>query len=196
MGTPAPDESDRPGPTPSRGRTDRDRAAARARIEHQQTWVDVQLRKAREDGAFDDLPGYGRPLTGLGEEQDPDWWVKQLIERERIAVVPAALQLRRDDALLDGELDLLPGEPQVRARVREFNERVRQVLYSTTGWPPVTTGVREEDLEVARWRERRTARQEQRREERSAAREESPRPPRSRRRRLRSPFRGRRDRAE
>ena len=144
-----------PEPRPDRAS---ERAAARARMAHQQTWVDVQLRRAREDGAFDDLPGYGKPLTGLGEEQDPDWWVKQLVEREGITVVPPALQLRRDDERLDRELDRLGGEAEVRARLVEFNRRVRQVLYGTTGWPPVVTAQRDVEAEVARWRERREAR--------------------------------------
>ncbi len=151
--------------------------------------MDVQLRKAREDGAFDDLPGYGKPLPGLDEQQDPDWWVKQLIERERIEVVPPALQLRRDDHALDEELDRLGSETEVRARVREFNERIRQVLYTTTGWPPVVTSPREEETEVERWRER----AEQRRT--SRIRDRSTDPPsghRPRRRRWR--IRGARDR--
>jgi hypothetical protein len=155
-----PDQPDQPEPRPDRAS---ERAAARARMQHQQTWVDVQLRRAREDGAFDDLPGYGKPLTGLGEEQDPDWWVKQLVEREGITVVPPALQLRRDDERLDQELDRLGSETEVRARLVDFNRRVRQVLYSTTGWPPVVTSPRDVEAEVERWRERLEARRAERR---------------------------------
>ena len=80
---------------------DAERAAARARMDQQQTWVDIQVRRAMERGDFDDLPGAGKPIEGLGAEHDPEWWLKQLIERERIAVLPPALQLRKDDAELD-----------------------------------------------------------------------------------------------
>ena len=55
-----------------------------------------------ERGEFDNLPGAGKPIEGLGAQHDPEWWLKQLIERERIAVLPPALQLRKDDAELDG----------------------------------------------------------------------------------------------
>ena len=181
----ASDQPDEPKPRPDRAA---ERAAARARIQHQQTWVDVQLRRAREDGAFDDLPGYGKPLTGLGEEQDPDWWVKQLVEREGITVVPPALQLRRDDERLDQELDRLGSETEVRARLVDFNHQVRRVLYSTTGWPPVVTSPRDVEAEVVRWRERAQARRAERREDAEATRA----PARRRRRRLR--VRGARDR--
>ena len=43
---------------------------------------------------FDDLPGAGKPLD-LPEKHDPDWWVKRLIEREKITgLAPAAIGLR------------------------------------------------------------------------------------------------------
>jgi len=49
-----------------------DRAAAAARIQHQNTWVDLQIRQAQERGEFDNLPGAGKPIEGLGGEHDPD----------------------------------------------------------------------------------------------------------------------------
>ena len=59
-----------------------EKAAARARIEQQQTWVDLQVRQAMERGEFDDLPGAGKSIPDLGATHDPDWWVKRLVERE------------------------------------------------------------------------------------------------------------------
>lgn len=115
-----------------------------------------------ERGDFEALPGLGKPLEDLGETHDPDWWVKRLVERERITVLPPALQLRRDDAALDGALDRLGSEAEVRRELTEFNERVRRVLYSTHGGPPVTTSPRDVDEEVRRWRERRDERRAQR----------------------------------
>ena len=135
-----------------------ERAAARARMEHQHTWVDLQLRRAQERGDFTDLPGLGKPLPDLGQEHDPDWWIKRLVEREKIAILPPALQLRKDDAVLDELLDSLGSEAEVRREVADFNERVRRTLYTTTGWPPVVTRPRDVEEEVARWRGRLAAR--------------------------------------
>src|SRR6476469_9482504 len=81
------------------------RSAAAMRAQFQQQWVDQQLRIAHERGDFDDLPGYGKPLTGLGATHDPDWWLKQLIEREQLSVLPESLALRKEDAELDAALD-------------------------------------------------------------------------------------------
>ena len=138
--------------------------AAAARIQQQETWVDLQLRQAMARGDFDDLPGFGKPLEDLTGQHDPDWWIKKLVERERITgVLPPSLQLRKEDAALDASLDELSSEAQVRRAVEEFNERVRWALYRPPEGPPMVTRARDVEEEVDRWRERREARREERR---------------------------------
>jgi hypothetical protein len=133
--------------------------AAAARIQHQTTWVDLQVRQAMERGDFDDLPGAGKPIRDLGTQHDPNWWVKQLIERERITgVLPPALQLRKDDAELDDRLDALASEPDVRRELEDFNARVIHARYTPVDGPPLITMPRDVDAELAQWRERRAAR--------------------------------------
>jgi hypothetical protein len=154
--------------------------AAAARIANQSTWVDLQLRQAIARGDFDELPGYGKPIEGLTGEHDPDWWVRQLVERERITgVLPPSLQLRKEDAELDGRLDRLPDESAVRREVSAFNDRVRWALYRPPEGPPMITPQRDPDTEVDRWRERRQERLEAARR----ARQAEPSEPRDRRRR-------------
>lgn len=136
------------------------KAAAALRIQHQTSWVDLQIRKAQERGDFDDLPGSGKPLDELiGRGDDPDWWVKRLIEREKITgVLPPALQLRKDDAVLDERLDALTAESEVRREVTEFNARIKHALLTNLGGPPVITERRDVEAEVEAWRARRRAR--------------------------------------
>jgi len=150
-----------------------ERAAARARIQHQETWVELQVRRAIERGAFDNLPGAGKPIEGLGEELEPDWWVKRLIERERIVVLPPAIQLRKDDAELDDRLDRQWSEADVRREVESFNARVLRARLAPGDWPPLVTQLRDVDAAVEAWRERRTRR--------TPAAPEAPRPRRKRR---------------
>ena len=147
------------------------RSAAAARIAQQATWVDLQVRQAMERGDFDNLPGQGKPIEDLGAEHDPDWWVKKLVERENIALLPPALALRKEDAELDDRLDRINVESEVRREVEDFNGRVRKAIYTPpTGpsGPPVITQQRDVDAEVAAWRERRTARIEAQRAARAA----------------------------
>lgn len=156
------DEQPRPpaeaDPATERDRREAEKAAARARIAQQHTWVDLQVRQAMERGDFDNLPGAGKPITGLGEQHDPDWWVKRLVERERITVLPPALQLRKDDAELDARLDALASEREVRDLVEEFNERVIRARYTPVDGPPLITMPRDVEQTVAGWKERRDAR--------------------------------------
>ena len=147
---------DHPPPTDGDER-DRERAAAAARIRHQGTWVDLQVRQAIDRGDFADLPGYGKPLR-LTDENDPDWWVKRLVEREKVVVAPPSVQLRREDAALDARLDALATEAEVRREVAEFNDRVTWVLYRPPEGPPVVTERRDADREVKRWQARRRER--------------------------------------
>jgi hypothetical protein len=135
------------------------RAAAAQRIQRQHQWVDLQIKEAMARGDFDDLPGAGKPIKGLGTQHDPDWWVKQLIEREKVTgVLPPALQLRKDDAELDERLDRHTAESEVRRLLEDFNARVLKARYTPVDGPPLVTMPRDVDAEVGAWRERHLAR--------------------------------------
>ncbi len=134
------------------------------RMEQQTLWVDLQVRKAMERGEFDDLPGAGKPIKGLGGAHDPNWWVKSLVEREQITgVLPPALALRKEDAELDAVLDRETTEEGVRRTVADFNRRVVDARRQLTGGPPVITPTRDEDAEVKAWRARLVERRERQR---------------------------------
>ena len=109
-----------PPPPPVEDEPDEGDDAPRQRIEQQTLWVDQQIRAAMARGEFDNLPGAGKPLR-LPDRHDPDWWVKGLIEREKITgVLPPALGLRREDSELDGELDRMATEEEVRRARADF----------------------------------------------------------------------------
>lgn len=135
-----------------------EKGSAAARIRQQHTWVDLQVRAAMERGEFDDLPGAGRPIRDLGTEHDPDWWLRKLVERERLVVLPLSVQLRKEDAGLDEELDRLTSERAVRARVEDFNERVVKARYALPEGPPLITMPRDVEETVEAWSARRRAR--------------------------------------
>ena len=120
--------------------------------------ADYLIRDAMAHGKFDNLKYSGKPIPGLGEGYDPDWWVKGLIEREHLSGLgPAAILLRTVDAELDARLDAQFTEKQVRDMVEDFNARVIDARRQLQGGPPVVTNTRDADAEVQRWRERRAA---------------------------------------
>ncbi|OIJ24408.1 J-domain-containing protein [Nocardioides luteus] len=116
--------------------------------------ADVQVRKAIARGDFDDLPGSGEPID-LPDHHDPEWWIRSLVQRERIALLPPSIQLRKDDAALDERLDRLADEKAVRREIDDFNERVIRARYELPAGPPLITMPRDPDATVAAWVESR-----------------------------------------
>ena len=162
---------------PDRARDQRTGAdSAAARIQNQTRWVDLQIKQAMERGEFDNLPGAGKPLGDLGSPHDRDWWLKKLIEREKITVLPAALQLRKDDAELDDVLDRETAEKVVREMVEDFNRRIVAARRQLQGGPPVVMPTRDVEAEVMAWRERRRVRARRNAEAASSAEPESKAP--------------------
>lgn len=149
--------------------------------------ADMHIRKAIERGEFDNLPGSGKPLD-LSDHDDSDWWLKNLMKREGIVMLPPSIQLRKDDTALDEQLDQLPNEMAVRREIEQFNERVIRARYQTPAGPPLITMPRDIEATLAAWINRRLARAEnarQQAEEEARARREANRNVRKRRRPLR-----------
>ena len=97
-------------------------------------------------GDFDDLPGAGQADRGPRQHHDPDWWLKQLIEREQITgVLPPALQLRKEDAELDDRSTSSHVESEVRREVEEFNAAGDQGALHPVDGPPLITQPRDVD---------------------------------------------------
>ena len=90
--------------------------------------VERQIREAQERGEFDNLPGAGKPLRGLDGREDPDWWVKQMMQREGLDMadaLPPVMALRKEAAGFPHSLLDLRTEESVRAVLEDFNRRVK-----------------------------------------------------------------------
>ncbi len=122
-------------------------------------FIESAIQVAVRRGDFDDLPGAGKPIEGLGGHHDPDWWIRRKIETENLTGLgPPALLLREEDRGLDAQLDLLGREADVRAVLDDFNHRVVEARRQLLGGPPVVTATRDVDAEVVAWAERRARR--------------------------------------
>lgn len=131
---------------PSRGSTAAERAA----------YVETAIQQAIRRGEFDDLPGAGKPLEGLGGAHDPDWWIRRKIANEQLTGLgPPALMLRVEHAEMAERLDTLTREDDVRAAVADFNRRVIEARRQLQGGPPVVTPLHDVEADVAAWHERR-----------------------------------------
>jgi hypothetical protein len=122
-----------------------------------ENWVESQIRVAQEQGAFDNLPGAGKPLAYLGQEYDPDRWVKQLVQREQISILPPALDLLRKVDKELSAIEKLQDEATVRRRVCALNVEIAEVNATVLEGPPTRLGTLDVDQVVARWRRTRSA---------------------------------------
>jgi hypothetical protein len=122
-----------------------------------ETWIDAQIRVATEAGAFDNLPGAGKPLPNLGQEFDPLWWVKQLVQREQISMLPPSLELLRKVESELATIETLDDEATVRRRVAALNVEIAKVNATVVEGPPTRLGTLDVDQVVARWRRTRSA---------------------------------------
>ena len=117
--------------------------------------MEKQIQEAYERGAFDNLPTAGKPLR-LRYPDDPDWFAKQLMEREQISEsLSPALVMRKERRALPDVIDGLTFEDEVREVLHDFNRRVRDALIRDRS--VVVGGVHVEEY-VEAWRQRRSAR--------------------------------------
>jgi Domain of unknown function (DUF1992) len=122
-----------------------------------ETWIEAQIRVAMKKGAFDNLPGAGKPLPNLGQEYDPLWWVKQLVQREQISMQPPSLELLRKVEQELATIEKLLDEATVRSRVAALNVEIAKVNATVMDGPPTRLGTLDVDQVVARWRRTRSA---------------------------------------
>ncbi|MCJ1678176.1 DUF1992 domain-containing protein [Streptomyces sp. APSN-46.1] len=120
-----------------------------------ESWVDRQIREAYEHGAFDNLPGWGKPLASLDAPYEEMWWIKEKMRREGFAVLPPTLALRKEaeDALEAART--ARSERAARDILFAINEKIRAALRMPPPGPLL--GLVEFDVEgvLATWRETR-----------------------------------------
>lgn len=47
--------------------------------------ADDKIRRAYQEGQFDQLPGLGAPHPIFDEPYDPHWWIRRKLAREQLA---------------------------------------------------------------------------------------------------------------
>jgi hypothetical protein len=113
--------------------------------------VERQIREGIARGEFDNLPGAGKPLSGLDDPRDEEWWVKAKLRREQVSYLPPALAVRKEleDAL--EQIAAATSEVTVRRIVAEINERIVHVNSHTITGPPSTLMPLDVERVVERW---------------------------------------------
>lgn len=119
-----------------------------------ESWVEKQIRSAQDEGEFDDLPGKGKPIPGLGGAYDPLWWVKRLVQREQLSLLPPSLEIRTK---VERELEVIwqcVTEEEVRSRVEALNAEIAKVNRTSISGPPTSIASIEVEAVVVEWGKR------------------------------------------
>jgi hypothetical protein len=117
------------------------------------SWIDRQISEAQDRGAFDNLPGAGKPLPKRAT--DTDAWLRDKLDREGVPaedMLPVPLRLRKEAERVSDTLSEHRSEHEVREVVRDLNRRILEWRRIPVG-PPVVLRLVDEEAMVARWRE-------------------------------------------
>jgi hypothetical protein len=120
-----------------------------------ETWIEELIHNAREAGEFDGLEGAGKPIPGITDPYDPDWWTKKLLQREKLTVLPPALELLRKVEVGLAALWSVRSETDVRSRVAALNAEIAKVNSRVVEGPPTHLASFDVDEIVSEWRARR-----------------------------------------
>jgi hypothetical protein len=118
------------------------------------SWIDQQISEAAERGAFDNLPGAGKPLPS---QPDPDGlaWLRDYVRREGVSteeLLPTPLRLRKQAHRLTETAPTLRSEQEVRDAVAELNFQIKEWRRIPMG-PPVFVPLVDEEALVRTWRD-------------------------------------------
>jgi Domain of unknown function (DUF1992) len=118
------------------------------------SWIDKQISEAAERGAFDHLPGAGKPLPKWDEDEASQRWLHDYLRREGVdteEILPTPLKLRKESSRLAETVQDLRTEQEVRDVVGELNERIMNWRRLPLG-PPIFVPLVDEEKMVSDWR--------------------------------------------
>ena len=118
-----------------------------------ETWVERRLREARDQGVFEDLAGFGKPLEV--RDHDPMTWVREKARQEGLpitALLPPSLAVAKEVEDLPVMLARERSEARVRDLLIDLNRRIDAARRGPQLGPPVRTALLDVEEQVAAWR--------------------------------------------
>jgi hypothetical protein len=115
--------------------------------------ADREVRRAIEDGRFDELPGFGRPLPGIDEPHDDLWWLRKKLREEEVEVLPPSLMLRREVEQLLARTQAAPSEQQAGKLIDQANTKIRRANRLGIAGPPHNLSPYDPAPLLERWRQ-------------------------------------------
>ena len=120
-----------------------------------ESWVEQQIRRAADEGAFEGLSLSGKPLPRRDREKTSYEWALEWARREEAdvgAMLPTGLALRKEREELPALIARQTSEDAVRALVETHNERVDQYYRRPVEGVWVPVGMADVDAVLEDWR--------------------------------------------
>jgi Domain of unknown function (DUF1992) len=117
------------------------------------SWIDQQISEAEERGAFENLPGTGKPLPKRADDENA--WLIEWVRREGVSadeLLPVPLKLRKQSSRLASTVHEMRSEQEVRDAVAELNYQIVEWRKIPIG-PPIFVTLVDAEAMVAKWRE-------------------------------------------
>jgi Domain of unknown function (DUF1992) len=117
------------------------------------SWIDQQISDAEERGAFENLPGTGRPLPKRADDENA--WLIDWVRREGVStdeLLPVPLKLRKQSSRLASTVHEMRSEQEVRDAVAQLNYQIAEWRKIPIG-PPIFVALMDAEAMVAKWRE-------------------------------------------
>ena len=119
------------------------------------SWIDQQIAEAERRGAFDNLPGAGKPIPARREETDyGQAWLRDYARREGVPqeeLLPEPLKLRKEIEVLNETLRTFGSERDLREAAAELNRRILEWRRIPVG-PPLFVPLLDVEALAADWR--------------------------------------------
>jgi hypothetical protein len=126
------------------------------------TWIpghiERQIQAAQANGAFDNLPGKGKPIADLDRPQPELAWVANYLKRENVdaaSLLPPALALAKEVETLPERLGPIRSESEARRVVDDLNARINKAHARPADGPPVRVKLVDAEAAISEWRQRR-----------------------------------------
>ena len=117
-------------------------------------WIELQIRDAERQGAFENLPGKGKPIADIDTPRTELSWLTGYLKRENVDVgimLPPSLALAREVESLPDTLREERTEARVREIVEDLNARIRAAILRPQEGPPMRVVQVRVDKVVADW---------------------------------------------
>jgi hypothetical protein len=89
-----------------------------------QGFIEQAIERARKEGQFENVEGMGKPLAGLDEPYDENWWIKSKLRRENLSATPEPLTILLRIKALREELPLRRSESDAKECIRALNREI------------------------------------------------------------------------